>query len=124
MAVRSCVAVGATFSSDGQQSHPLAERWSGSSWARMPMPARPVNASRRDVSCRSTTSCVAVGVNTTSGGIGAPIVERWNGSRWRVQRVAPKIEDGELAGIACPTRDRCVAVGVNESDNTPLVIQF
>lgn len=62
----SCVAVGScsdSTSCGGQTGVPLVERWSGGQWRRDPLPHLPhgVSGSLVSVSCRTATSCVAVG---------------------------------------------------------------
>lgn len=65
-----------------------------------------------DVSCASTTACVAAGFKNTdaSGGIAA-LVKRWNGSGLQGQTDRA----GTVNGISCPTRTFCMAVGLKTS---------
>lgn len=73
-----CTGVGMTFDSGYK---PLAEQWSAKTWTAQPTPV-PVNAassSLADVSCRSTTSCIAVGFFfPKTGAFAHALVERYS----------------------------------------------
>jgi hypothetical protein len=95
-----CVAVGSYyFGADGRR-HTLAERWTGTRWAAVQLPAGARDGNLTAISCASATWCIAVG---------SPILG-WNGRTWRVQRgVSP------FDAVSCATPDSCVAVGVTGS---------
>ena len=73
-----------------------------------PSPPGPPNIDLADVSCVSTTSCVAVG-NSGNG----PVVESWNGSTWAIvpsPTFAPS-SGASLNGVSCVRATNCYAVG-------------
>ncbi len=65
-----------------------------------------------NVSCVSSTFCVATGIQET-GSTGSAIVQAWNGSTWTTQSVpVPSGVDGtSLNGISCTSVSFCVGVG-------------
>ncbi|MFZ1994376.1 MAG: hypothetical protein WAU75_09715 [Solirubrobacteraceae bacterium] len=71
------------------------------------------------VSCRSMTSCVAVGERLPRETRPVdPFIERWDGHRWRIE-TAPKpaapsgyrAVNARLDAVACPSATLCFAVG-------------
>ena len=94
-----------------------ATRWDGRRWAvqRVPVPGGgPAYLS--DVSCRSSSACVAVGAYP-SGHAQIPLVERWDGRTWSSQRIplsslesGPGV-DGSITGVSCASARFCLAVG-------------
>jgi hypothetical protein len=65
-----------------------------------------------DVSCQSTTSCVAVGGFVNESGATADLAETWDGA-WKVVLV-PDPADADTAslwGVACYDAGACIAVG-------------
>jgi hypothetical protein len=66
----SCVAVGATTTTNGQPRHPLVERLVNGHWRTQPAPT--VHAAHHPylnaVSCRKVNACVAVGLYTATSG--------------------------------------------------------
>jgi hypothetical protein len=106
-----CTAVGAYSGpppGQGQEgSAPLALRWNGAKWAVQPTPG---NANQGDisglsgVSCLTTSTCTAVGSNTTGG----PLALRWNGRSWASQNI---IGPSALSALSCWSASRCIAVG-------------
>jgi hypothetical protein len=65
-----------------------------------------------DVSCTSSTFCMAVGVQNNGSG-GGTLVEQWNGTTWAV---VPSINvsttsDDKLASVSCVGSSFCMAVG-------------
>jgi hypothetical protein len=100
-----CVAVGASFPDDSDNSATLVEGWNGSSWS-----VQTTSASTDPlygVSCASLTSCVAVGYGN--------LTEVWNGATW-TERFAPypaqDVLAGALNGVSCSSATSCIAVGV------------
>jgi hypothetical protein len=94
----------------------LAERWNGTKWTLESSPNAPgkPQSSFEDVSCGSTSDCIAVGWGgdeATEGnhaaysGIG--IASHWNSAEW----TSTSIESGALQGVSCPSATSCVAVG-------------
>lgn len=69
------------------------------------------------VSCRTASSCEAVGQYFTASGDRLPFAESWNGVQWRpsVPPVAAGAS-GVLYGVSCPRPGRCRASGVYTSD--------
>jgi hypothetical protein len=78
-----------------------------------------INASLNDVSCTSTTSCMAVGwflgqIPGTSGFQDFPLAEQWNGSTWTVLPAPATKHPGGgelLSAVSCPSSTSCMAVG-------------
>lgn len=97
----------------------LAERWNGSSWSiqAVPNPPGSVDTGLGSVSCRSTTSCIAVGTYykaAAGGGVQPlPLTERWNGTSWSIQP-QPAGLGGYLNGVSCSSTTACTAVGTSD----------
>ncbi len=108
-----CVAVG-RFANGSSPANPLIEKWNGSSWT-IQTPSMPSGAKQawlEDVSCPSTTACVAVGGFEDSSGVRHGLIERWNGTSWASQ-TPPKPSGAtrtDLNGISCKST-ACTAVG-------------
>ena len=101
-----CFAVGRTETNDISKA--LAEVWNGSTWAiqKAPSPARDALSA---VSCRSVTSCLAVG----SG-----LSERWNGKTWSLVKIGlPPGSEADLNAVSCTKAGPCYAVGGNTVAN-------
>jgi hypothetical protein len=70
----------------------------------------------RSVSCPSSSSCNAVGVNVTQTAFG-PLAEHWNGKVWSIVPTAtlssnPKtLALAEFIGVSCANPSSCMAVG-------------
>ena len=110
--VTSCFAVG-SYSPKGGGLKTLIERWNGTSWSTMPSPnAQSATTATSDVSCATTTSCVAVG-RYLNGANGRTLVERWTGTTWSI--VTSPNPTGStnslLKGVSCPSASSCIAVG-------------
>ena len=56
---------------------PFAERWNGDKWTimKLPIPVGAQSAALAGLSCTSTMSCMAIGVDFGGGGV-EPLVER------------------------------------------------
>jgi subtilisin family serine protease len=93
----------------------LAERWNGSSWS-LQSAANPTPQSENeleDVSCASSTMCMAVGNDHyRSKGFS----EVWNGSEWKVLSTTT----GEMKAISCPTTTWCMTVAKSEDNGWQL----
>jgi len=113
----SCTAVG---TSGGKT---FAERWNGTSWSvsTTPNPSGGELVRLEDVSCTSSSFCVAVGsyralefVEGKPVTRRVPLAEHWNGSSWSIQSTAqPAGQKGDvqLQGVSCVSSSACTAVG-------------
>jgi hypothetical protein len=116
-----CTAVGWTSTPGNEGRYwTLIERWDGTSWTTQQSPPAVTSAHRDSglygVTCRSATSCTAVGSYwpvTDEELPHTPLVEGWNGKRWAVQKTpAPDYPlSGDLAAVSCPSATSCFAVG-------------
>jgi hypothetical protein len=107
--VTACTAVGADKSRTG--THPLAERWNGSSWQAQAV-AGIASGSLAAVSCSSARSCVAVGPYGGRTGT-VSLAAAWNGRAWHAQFVpGPAGSQGsQLLAVSCHSPAACTAVG-------------
>ena len=115
-----CTAVGFTA---GVFFEPLAEQWNGVGWSiqSTPNPIGPLptmlgpvpDSQLNDVSCTSTTACIAVGSFVDRAGTTAPLVERWDGVGWSIQTIPTPTgaRDSVLRGVSCASTTACSAVG-------------
>ena len=128
-----CSAVGSYWDSKAQRTLPLAEHWNGSSWAlvSVPTPGTPNSAHLQDVSCRSSSSCFAVGsYRVTISSAPQPLLEAWNGSSWSLQ--SPPLPSGTVAawldGVSCTESSACTAVGTYKTSSAgphhPLILRW
>ena len=117
----SCTAVGHYKNSSGKNVT-LAEHWNGTEWTiqTTPNPSGKEEAFLEDVSCSSSTACIAVGLSQDSGNSqGAALSERWNGTEWSIQAMPnPEAEHPleetvvtEIRGMSCSSSTACTAVG-------------
>jgi hypothetical protein len=118
-----CLSVGRYVSRSSafafQTAWPIVEQWTGSAWtltkAQPTRPSGAVSASLSGVSCSSTTSCTAVGVETAVTGHTTPFAEHWDGTGWKQQTMvdpSPGDEFTEFGSISCTAGTSvCVAVG-------------
>jgi hypothetical protein len=67
-----------------------------------------------DVSCTSSTSCVAVGYYTASSGFDQALIETLSGGSWSIT-TSPDTFMSELNGVSCTSSTSCVAVGYYRS---------
>jgi hypothetical protein len=92
---------------------PLAEVWNGTTWASqpVPLPSGATGAELNGISCRSATSCTAVG--ESFGGKAAAVIESWDGVTWTAQPTAAV--SGSLGtflkAVSCTSASSCLAVG-------------
>jgi hypothetical protein len=114
VAAASCTAVG-TFVNSGGQTVPMAQRWNGTKWV---VSALPVLTGQKayglnGVSCRTTTSCLAVGNYVSAAGRQLTFSEVWNGVVWVVQEpVNPTGGSADvLSAVSCAAPGNCTAVG-------------
>lgn len=106
---------GSACTAVGYSSGTLAERWNGSEWKVQTTPA--AGSAFNDVSCASSTSCMAVGTTTSSS---ESYAANWNGTEWKT--VAPLNPSGslraEMRGVSCvPAGTTCSAVGWYEPES-------
>jgi hypothetical protein len=106
-----CVAVGSGSRTAGDNPvRTFSERWSAGTWRVQPAP-RAKGDSLNDVSCVSSSACIAVGGAVSFDYYaGGALAERWNGRRWTRQSV-PTPVDGTLAAVSCVSANYCIAVG-------------
>jgi hypothetical protein len=98
----------------------LVESWNGTTWSIVPSPNIGASADLLGVSCRSSSSCVAVGsYDSSSLGVYQTLVESWNGSNWSIVP-SPNMgtSNNGLLGVSCGSAGSCQAVGL--SFNTSL----
>jgi hypothetical protein len=105
-----CVGVGGASTTSSQRS--LAETESSGGWKVDTLPQPAGDSQLYGVSCRSLTSCVAVG-STLVGGHYRVVTEVLSGTTWKL--VAPAalagVTDAQLSAVSCPEANVCVAVG-------------
>ncbi len=115
-----CIAVGDYQQGSGDR-RPLAEKWNGRTWVRLPTPAIPPtggppvgpNGSHlTGVSCASALRCLAVGEYADASGAETAFTETWNGTAWRVIPGGPPPAIGWLGGVSCFSALACVGVGI------------
>ncbi len=88
-----------------------------SGWSDLPIPSGANGSQLGDVSCVSSTDCIAVGNETVSGpparvADSIPLAERWDGSRWSIEpTVRPGTISSRLAAVSCTSSTFCLAVG-------------
>jgi hypothetical protein len=125
-----CLAVGEYNLADFS-THPLVERWDGSSWATQsaidpPGPAGVYDNAFSGVSCVSPAFCVAVG--DTGGPIaGQPLVEIWNGSTWAIvpAPAPPGGASASLRWVSCSSVTACTADGYSYgTSDTPFGVRW
>ena len=103
----------------------FVEQWTGKSWKIVTSadPARSYSA-LEGVSCKSATSCVAVGRyqkprNRFDFGPTMTLVERWDGKKWSIASSPnPGTKVSDLAAVSCWSTARCFAVGTQTSAST------
>jgi hypothetical protein len=97
---------------------PTADSWNGSTWTAM-SPVNQGSTTLSEISCTSTTNCIAVGAYGLRGSVSAA-AESWNGSTWTAQTVPDPAGSGYtvLFGVSCPSATDCSAVGWWESSSS------
>ena len=104
---------------DGNDEQLLAESWDGTDWSIVPMNAPngfPSNV-LWGVTCLTSSSCIAVGQSSGSGGA-QTLVESWDGTSWSIVpspnptgTLGNALTDNGLNGVACLSSTSCIAVG-------------
>ena len=102
-----CIAVGLYDTGDA-----AVYGWNGSTWAALPVPAKPLLDTMNGVACSSSSDCIAVGHLHESQGWRAQAWS-WNGSAWSVQATFnPPSSHNSLNAIRCAAgTSSCEAVG-------------
>jgi subtilisin family serine protease len=110
----------------------FAERWNGTSWSIIsaPVPSGATESRLENVSCPSTSFCLATGYFTKSG-TSSPFSAKWDGSKWTVVNVAIPSDSKstnymKLNGISCVSSTSCLAVGnydVSFEGNTQSLVE-
>ncbi len=119
-----CMATGSYLNSSSV-SVTLAESWNGSRWSVVasPNPANANLSTLTGVSCVSSGSssrCLAVGHNYTSGDNGdTTLAESWNGTAWSLTTSPSPAVNSSLYAVSCAAAKSCFAVGTffNSSNN-------
>ena len=117
----SCDAVGIDAKTILSPNKTLAEHWDGTTWtiAAVPAPAGATAGQLNSVSCRSASSCDAVGFVTTAATT-KTLAEHWTGAHWSIVPSAEPsgASSASLGGVSCPSASSCLAVGTyNASDS-------
>lgn len=92
-----------------------SERWNGSVWqaVSMPAPEGSESSSVQSVSCWAANGCMAVG-SYRHEDRDLPLAERWNGSTWSAETPPPlttKKDEYSLTGVSCTSSKDCNALG-------------
>jgi hypothetical protein len=110
----------------GLPGFPIAERWNGKRWKKMPSVAIPRSGGQLEgVSCTSARDCLAVGFDavgltpTSRWRAIKLVVQRLSGNRWKLQRIpqasvrvlGPARVRADLSAISCSRGENCLAVG-------------
>lgn len=116
--VSDCTAVGASTAvvrqptTTPRRSDVLIEHWNGAVWTAVP--SLPASGQLESVSCTGASDCMAVGMDSASGGPDTrPLSARWNGSRWAGVPTPSPAGAGYsiLSAVSCTSPVNCVAVG-------------
>jgi hypothetical protein len=93
---------------------PFFLSWNGTAWSLVLSPGSSTGsgAMLEDISCVSTTACLAVGANLV--GNGSPRAELWNGTKWSVLTPPSPAHSTtvELSGVSCSAANACMVVGL------------
>lgn len=90
----------------------VIERWNGTAWALVSSPDPHQSSVLYGVSCKSSTSCLAVGTYVADA-IGYALVEHWDGTAWSLvfTRSGISSESVQLDSASCPTSGTCLSAG-------------
>ena len=114
-----CLAVGSggTESGSAYSMAPLAEQWTGSTWAALTVPdpySSTDYAELNSVSCISPTNCMAVGDDINAAGTtDATVAAQWNGTTWTILSTPSPDTLSALYGVSCTSATFCSAVGAS-----------
>ena len=111
---RSCVAVGDSSGGGG----PLTvETWNGAKWTlhTARIPGGGFSAYPGAISCRSLTSCVAVGETYSTSGAERMFLDRWNGKGFTAMKAAAPAGAKQviLNDVSCTSANSCAAAGMS-----------
>jgi hypothetical protein len=113
-----CEANGWYVNSEGFE-FALAESWNGTEWKlqTVPNPSGAIDSIIDNISCFSSTDCVASGVYENSSDTDVTLAEHWNGTEWKVQTTPNPAGAvfSELEGVSCSAAATCTASGVSEN---------
>ena len=109
-----CLAVG-TYDTSSGKSFPFAQRWNGTAWSLVTVPAAGSTSSSLDsIACASARSCWAVGSDRHG-----TLTEHWNGSAWAIF-ASPGGAGARLNSVACVAPGVCWAVGETQAGTLTL----
>lgn len=105
---------------------PVAARWNGTAWSvqTTAVPAEAKKTKLQDVSCSSSTVCVATGFSENSPGVTTTLTERWNGTSWEI-RSSPNPAGATfstLLGVSCIATGVCESVGSSTAEGKTLTL--
>ena len=106
---QACMAVGFEVREEDGDSRATVNRWNGTRWS-LALSEEGLGEFH-DVSCTSTSDCLAVGEAYEGP---RPLAERWNGSRWSDQSgvtLPNPTRVYDLNGVSCTSSRACTAVG-------------
>ncbi len=130
----SCFAVGYVYVKSGSTHlaiKTLVEQWNGHRWSIVTSP-NPIgsgtpNSYLDGVSCRSTTSCFAVGYvqSGSSHPTSKTLVEHWNRHTWSIMTSSnpPGFRYHVLDGVSCPSTTSCSAVGFSQGSTVQALVE-
>jgi hypothetical protein len=122
--VKRCFVVGDYFPNKHAIVKPvaLAESWNGTKWTASKPPSVAPSPRLADVSCVSSSSCLAVGVTAVAPETERSFADSWNGKKWiRVAVAVPENGTGKtgpypnsyiLGTVTCAAAADCVAFGI------------
>jgi hypothetical protein len=92
------------------------EMWNGSDWRGTPLQQPEGTTSFNgafDVSCTSSTFCLAVGSYATDaeGDNNLTFIETWNGTRWKLDSIPAAVTNVALSAVSCANRTNCQVAG-------------
>ncbi len=112
-----CTATGVYYVESGESytALTLAEAWNGTEWKIEPTtnPEGAKNSQFHELSCSSSTACMAVGQYENSSKMQLAFSEAWNGTEWKLQST-PNPEGAKenyLLGVWCSSLTSCEATG-------------
>ncbi len=117
----SCIAVG-TYWTEGKGYLPMAQYWDGTKWALQSPPAPSGSEGQfKDVSCSSSTNCIAVGTAGSN-----PLSERWDGTKWSLLTTPRPEGSGSVAleQVSCASATSCVATGTGPQSGVPFSMSW
>jgi hypothetical protein len=116
-----CMAVGSYETAPPPLIHVLVEMWNGIRWSVSPGPSPGSgDNSLIDVSCTSTTFCLALG---SAGLARHGLIETWNGTHWSIIAGPGPIGrsgDASLTDMSCTSPAFCMAIGGYSQSNVSL----